>query len=280
MFAGPEAPAVSRLRRAGALLVGKTVTAEFACDAPGLTRNPLNPAHTPGGSSGGSAAGVAAGYFDLALGTQTVGSVIRPAAYCSVIGLRPTPSRVPAEGVELYSETIDSVGVFARTLDDLEATMPWLLDCWGIVADVPGVAAIPEGPYLELADASVRDAFETAIERIHAAGIGVSRVSALQDIDDLIHRHSRLTRAELYRNHRARLDEWRTSYRPETLKVIDSGAGIDDRELGELRLARQRTVENHAALMSAMGIDIWMCPATTSLAPVGQQTGNPTMNLP
>ena len=70
------------------------------------------------------------------------------------------------------------------------------------------------------------------------------------------------------------------SYRPETLKVIDSGAGIDDRELGELRLARQRTVENHAALMSAMGIDIWMCPATTSLAPVGQQTGNPTMNLP
>lgn len=281
LFNGPEAPAVSRLTRAGALVVGKTVTAEFACRVPGPTRNPLNPAHTPGGSSSGSAAGVAAGMFDLALGTQTVGSVIRPAAFCGVIGFRPTPSRIPIAGIELYSQTVDSVGVFTRSLDALTQAMPWLVDCWGVSVDVPGVAAIPEGPYLELADPAVRAGFEAAMERISRAGIPVTRVSTLQDIEDLVHRHVRLTSAELYGNHRDRLPEWRGTYAPGTLSAIEGGAGISTLELNDLRLARIRSIENHSALMTAVGIDIWVCPATVSLAPTGlSHTGDPTMNLP
>ncbi|MEC8818767.1 MAG: amidase, partial [Planctomycetota bacterium] len=98
LFAGPEAPCVRRLREAGALVVGKTVTTEFAYLAPGPTRNPHDPDHTPGGSSSGSAAGVAAGLCDAALGTQTVGSLMRPAAFCGVHAMKPSKGRVPDAG--------------------------------------------------------------------------------------------------------------------------------------------------------------------------------------
>ena len=98
-FAGPEAETVSRLKAAGALVLGKTVTTEFAYFTPGPTRNPVNPNHTPGGSSSGSAAAVAAGYCRLALGTQTIASVTRPAAYCGVFGFKPSQGRMSAAGI-------------------------------------------------------------------------------------------------------------------------------------------------------------------------------------
>src|SRR5690606_13419755 len=106
LFAGPEAVCVKRLREAGALIAGKTVTTEFAFFEPGPTRNPHNVAHTPGGSSSGSAAAVAAGMCNLALGTQTIGSVIRPAAYCGIIGFKPSLNRIPTEGLVYFSRTI------------------------------------------------------------------------------------------------------------------------------------------------------------------------------
>jgi Asp-tRNA(Asn)/Glu-tRNA(Gln) amidotransferase A subunit family amidase len=99
--------------------MGKTVTTEFATYTPGKTRNPHNPAHTPGGSSSGSAAAVAAGMVPLALGSQTNGSVIRPAAFCGVYGFKPTHGLIPRPGVFMLSRTLDTIGVFARTLDDV-----------------------------------------------------------------------------------------------------------------------------------------------------------------
>jgi Asp-tRNA(Asn)/Glu-tRNA(Gln) amidotransferase A subunit family amidase len=114
-----DATAVAMLRAAGAVIMGKTVTTEFATYTPGKTRNPHNPAHTPGGSSSGSAAAVAAGMVPLALGSQTNGSVIRPAAFCGVYGFKPTHGLVPRGGVLKLSRTLDHVGVFARTLEDV-----------------------------------------------------------------------------------------------------------------------------------------------------------------
>lgn len=114
-----DATAVQMLRAAGAVILGKTVTTEFATYTPGKTRNPHNPAHTPGGSSSGSAAAVAAGMVPLALGSQTNGSVIRPAAFCGVYGFKPTHGLVPRGGVLKLSRTLDHVGVFARTLEDV-----------------------------------------------------------------------------------------------------------------------------------------------------------------
>src|SRR5690606_16531226 len=110
LFAGPEAAVVRLLREAGALIAGKTVTTEFAYMEPGPTRNPHNLEHTPGGSSSGSAAAVAAGMVNLAVGTQTIGSVIRPAAYCGIVGFKPTLNRIPTEGLVYFSPTIDHVG--------------------------------------------------------------------------------------------------------------------------------------------------------------------------
>ncbi len=114
-----DATVVSMLRAAGAVIMGKTVTTECATYAPGKTHNPHNPEHTPGGSSSGSAAAVAAGMVPLALGSQTNGSVIRPAAFCGVYGFKPTHGLVSRHGVLRLSRTLDQMGVFARTIDDI-----------------------------------------------------------------------------------------------------------------------------------------------------------------
>ena len=114
-----DAAVVRMLRAAGAVILGKTVTTECAYFNPGKTRNPHNPEHTPGGSSSGSAAAVGSGMVPLALGSQTAGSVIRPAAFCGAYGLKPTHGLIPRTGVLTLSRTLDHVGLFARGIDDL-----------------------------------------------------------------------------------------------------------------------------------------------------------------
>ncbi len=113
-----DAAAVAWARAAGGVLAGKTVTTEFATRRPGPTTNPVNPAHTPGGSSSGSAAGVAAGMFPLAFGTQTGGSVIRPAAFCGVVGYKPSFGTIARHGMKVMSENLDTIGVMARSVAD------------------------------------------------------------------------------------------------------------------------------------------------------------------
>ena len=121
LFAGTEAAVVTRLKNAGALIVGKTVTTEFAFFEPGPTRNPHNPDHTPGGSSSGSAASVASGLAHVTTGTQTIGSVIRPAAYCGVVGFKPSYGRVDSAGLVDFSRSADHVGFFTQDIPDMQA---------------------------------------------------------------------------------------------------------------------------------------------------------------
>ena len=113
-----DAAPVAWARQAGAVVIGKTVTTEFATRKPGATMNPVNAGHTPGGSSSGSAAGVGAGLFPLAYGTQTAGSVIRPAAYCGVVGYKPTFGTISRIGMKIMSDSLDTIGVIARTVAD------------------------------------------------------------------------------------------------------------------------------------------------------------------
>src|SRR5207302_6667607 len=127
LFAGPEAASVSALLTTGAIILGKTVSTEFAWLEPGPTRNPCNLAHTPGGSSSGSAAAVAAGFCPLALGTQTVGSVIRPAAFCGVCGFKFSYGRVSTDGVIPYAPSLDHVGFFVPRPEDLPLVVSVLL---------------------------------------------------------------------------------------------------------------------------------------------------------
>src|SRR5688572_1199814 len=122
-----DAAAVAALRSAGAVIMGKTVTTECATYSPGKTRNPHDPEHTPGGSSSGSAAAVAAGMVPLALGSQTTGSTIRPASFCGVYALKPTHGLISRRGMFQLSRSLDHVGLFARSLEDLALLMESLV---------------------------------------------------------------------------------------------------------------------------------------------------------
>ena len=138
-----DAAVVSMLRSAGAIVFGKTVTTELATYSPGKTRNPHNPAHTPGGSSSGSAAAVAAGMVPLALGSQTNGSVIRPAALCGVVGFKPTHGLVPRTGVLRQSRALDTVGVMARSVLDVALMIECIAGYDSEDADSRPIARIP-----------------------------------------------------------------------------------------------------------------------------------------
>jgi Asp-tRNA(Asn)/Glu-tRNA(Gln) amidotransferase A subunit family amidase len=179
-----DATVVAMLRAAGAVVLGKTVTTECAYFHPGKTRNPHDPAHTPGGSSSGSAAAVAAGMVPIALGTQTNGSVIRPAAFCGVFGFKPTHGLVPRQGILKLSRTLDHVGLFARTLEDIALlaeqvagyderdpdTRPRARIPFRAVAaeapPLPPLLAFVKGPAWERADEETREAFAELVREL------------------------------------------------------------------------------------------------------------------
>ena len=168
-----DAEAVKRLRSAGALLIGKTLTTEFAFSHPGRTVNPWHPLHTPGGSSSGSAAAVADGMADFALASQTGGSTIRPAAYCGIVGMKPTHGLIPTQGMRALSPTMDTVGLHARTVDDLLRVWPVLS---GAQPDFEGgqvrIACFP-GPHAASASADAKRALELAGVALREAGLPV-----------------------------------------------------------------------------------------------------------
>ncbi len=148
---GDDAVLVSKLREAGAIIMGKTVTTELAYFAPGKTRNPHDPERTPGGSSSGSAAAVAAGMVPLAVGTQTTGSVIRPAAFCGVVGFKPTFGLIPRGGVVTQAPHLDTVGVFGRSVEDAAMLAERLS---GYDPRDPATSAIPSPPLKTTATSS------------------------------------------------------------------------------------------------------------------------------
>lgn len=143
-----DAAVVSMLRSAGAVILGKTVTTELATYAPGKTRNPHHPGHTPGGSSSGSAAAVASGMAPLAIGTQTNGSIIRPAAFCGVVGFKPSRGLIPRTGILRQSRTLDTVGVMARTVPDVALIMECIT---GYDPDDPDTAPVARQAFMRAA---------------------------------------------------------------------------------------------------------------------------------
>src|SRR5947209_3973031 len=130
LFEGREASCVTRLREAGVLLLGKTISTEFAYFEPGPTRNPHNLKHTPGGSSSGSAAAVAAGFCPLALGTQTIGSVVRPAAFCGVVGFKASYGRIATDGLISCAASLDTIGFFTQDVAGIALVAPLLCNDW------------------------------------------------------------------------------------------------------------------------------------------------------
>jgi len=289
-----DATVVARLRGAGAVPMGKLATTPFAFLDPSTTRNPWNPEHTSGGSSSGPAAAVAARMVPLALGSQTVGSVLRPAAYCGVIGFKPTHRRISTAGVLALAESLDHVGVLARSVEDCALALSLLA---GPDPADPRASAVPPGPYLaalaapapprigvlgallaqatpemakhldailrefegtgaRLVDVDLPDSFAT----LRAAGETVLAVEAA-------HAH-----APLYASHAA-------DYPPRIKELIERGRAVTAPEYLAAQSARRRAGDELDAVASRH--DVLLAPTIGAPAPRGLgSTGDPGFCAP
>jgi Asp-tRNA(Asn)/Glu-tRNA(Gln) amidotransferase A subunit family amidase len=279
---GPEADSVQTLKRAGCLVLGKTVSTEFAYFASGPTRNPHDPRHTPGGSSSGSAAAVAAGYCPLALGTQTIGSISRPASYCGVVGYKPTYGRISTAGVIPLSPSLDHVGTFTASVPDAAIVAALLCTGWKEAKpDRKPVLAIPSGPFLERATDLGRAHFEIVCEALAAAGWQVEEIQAFPDIDNIQARHQIILAGEAARVHEKWYPRFQDLYHPKTRQLVESGRQIPEVTLAETLSSCELLREDLSQSMSQHQIDLWISPAATGPAPEGlDSTGDPIMSLP
>ncbi|WP_152042701.1 amidase [Salinigranum salinum] len=284
---GPEAAVVTALRRAGALVFGKTVTTEFAYFEPGPTRNPHNLSHTPGGSSSGSAAAVAAGMCPLALGTQTIGSVIRPASFCGVVGFKPSYGRIPLDGLLPLSPSLDHVGLFTQDVAGMYAAAAVCLDDW-LPPDDPKdsdhpVLGVPDGAYLSQASDAGRAAFEEHLATLDAAGFEIRRVrvDAFEAIEAINDRHTDLMAAEAALEHQEWLDTYPDRYADSTAAMLREGRDVPVGTVADARAGRHDLRESLAEAAADHDIDVWVSPGAPGPAPEGiDTTGDPVMNLP
>jgi Asp-tRNA(Asn)/Glu-tRNA(Gln) amidotransferase A subunit family amidase len=205
LFEGKEAVCVTKLKQAGALILGKTVTTEFAYFEPGPTRNPINPEVTPGGSSSGSAAAVAAGLCPITLGTQTIGSITRPASFCGIIGFKPSFGRVSTEGVISFSPLLTILVFSTQDLKGAKIIASVLCENWQntTISDnfKKPVLAIPVGRYLNQAYKESIEIFESQVENLLNKAYKIIRINTFEVIESVNRRHRQMISAEIARVH-------------------------------------------------------------------------------
>ncbi len=282
-FQGPEASLVTRLKAAGALILGKTFTTEFAYFSPAPTRNPYNPDYTPGGSSSGSAAAVAAGLCPLAFGTQTIASVIRPAAYCGIFGFKPSYGRLPTDGIVPFAQSVDQVGFFAQDLTGIQLTAGLFVTDWD-----PTVRTIakprlflPADAFLVQADYDAFNRFYEKVDVLTDRGYEISSYPMFKDIAQINKVHRELIAAEFARNHKKLYAEYGELYSEPSRELYMQGSKVTKAALAADKVIQQTYQQTMREVMHNQNIDLWIAPATTSSAPKGlSYTGNPLMSLP
>lgn len=304
--ADQDAAAVARLRRAGAILLGKTATTAFANNDPTVTRNPWNPEHTPGGSSSGSAAAVADRMCLAALGTQTGGSLLRPAAYNGIVGFKATYGRVSSEGVIPNSWSLDHVGVLTRCVADAAILWACLRD------DAPRpFARMPDPPHRVRAPASggpprlgyireffepevsaeVRDHLSAVRERFRSAGAAVVEFALPPSFQHVIPAWDAIKQAELYAYHRPLFEARRDAYPPKLRVRLEEGARVPGHVYAahlQHRIAFQREMCERMADVDAVVMPVASTTAPRGLASTGSSyfnrpwtvSGFPAMSLP
>src|SRR5438876_524525 len=276
-IAETDADVVRNLRAAGALIIGKTVTAELAFYHPGPTRNPWDLSRTPGGSSMGSAAAVAAGVVPMAVGTQTNGSVIRPAAFCGAVGFKPTAGRLSREGVFEFSRTLDQVGGFARSVREAAAFTAAMAGepidrWWSDDATTPKLAAIRTSGW-ERAEDAARDRFQADVDRLAAAGGPVEWPSPPLGLADA---PAILRTIMLFEAARALASD--TRGREDLIseiarRALAEGAATPDEDYRAALRERDRLIDAFVALASRY--DAILTPPTVGEAPTPETTGDP-----
>lgn len=283
-----DALVVSLLRDAGAVILGKTVTTELATYAPGPTANPRDVARTPGGSSSGSAAAVAAAMVPLALGTQTNGSVIRPAAYCGVVGFKPTRGTIARTGVLMQSATLDQVGVFANSVADAALLAQHIMSADAGRGDAPPLAhpdllggldaplptprlAFARSPVWEEAEPATRDIFLQWAETV--AG-GLPSAELPQVCDTVVVCHRTIGEAELAKAYESYYARGKSRLSPQLRGMIERGQKVSDSAYGDALAGMAAIGEALSQVFSRY--DALITPATTGEAPVGlASTGSP-----
>jgi Asp-tRNA(Asn)/Glu-tRNA(Gln) amidotransferase A subunit family amidase len=275
-----DAAVVSLIRRAGGLLLGKTVTTEFAHLHPGKTKNPRNPQHTPGGSSSGSAAAVAAGMVPIAIGSQTGGSVIRPAAFCGVAGFKPSYQLLPTVGMKCFSWQLDTVGLFAASVSDVAFAAAAIAD-----RDLRVDRATPAAPRIAVlrmhiwseASEAMHAALEAAARAASAAGARVEDMSLPPALEDAWEAHPTIQNYEAYRALAFEYDHHRDRIAPILRKLLDDAAEITAERYDEARRVARRARQLLSDLLE--DVDVILTPSAPGAAPRGlQSTGNPIFN--
>jgi Asp-tRNA(Asn)/Glu-tRNA(Gln) amidotransferase A subunit family amidase len=285
---GSDAAIIGELRTRGAILMGKTHTTAFAYRTPAPTRNPHNLQHTPGGSSSGSAAAVAAGMVPLALGTQTQGSVLRPASFCGIAGFKPTYGLVSMDGVLPFAASLDTLGFFTATAADMLA----LWNALGYETDVGRVprafvghrAADPPDFPLGVPDPSpdveppMAKAFQDAVSRLRAAGMTIQSVD-LGDMLTRLNQASRIVMAyEAARFHEQRYKEY-GSRLADMANLVQEGLQVESERYDEAR-AYIGDCQGRVSKVYE-GTPVMLVPAATGPAPFSlASTGDPRMNAP
>jgi aspartyl-tRNA(Asn)/glutamyl-tRNA(Gln) amidotransferase subunit A len=290
-----DATAVARLRQAGAVFVGKTVTTPYAAFDPPPTRNPWDPSRTPGGSSSGSAAGVACGMCLGALGSQTGGSITRPASYCGVAGCKPTFGRVSTRGVVPLAVSLDHVGSIARTVGDLAVLLQAIagadpLDPQCSARMVPDWAtalhagAPPprlgrlRGLFESRAEPVVRRLVDDAIGRFRSRGAEVTDVAMPAAFADVVSRHRAVMAVEAADFHGERLRRHPDDYPPLMRALLEEGLACPAHEYARCKAHQERL--RCEMLPCLDGVDALLTPATTSPPPDASTTGDGAFNAP
>ncbi len=273
-----DAAMVSLVRRAGGIVLGKTVTTEFASLVPAATRNPRNPAHTPGGSSSGSAAAVAAGMLPLALGSQTGGSVIRPAAFCGVAGYKPSFKLLPTVGMKCFSWSLDTVGLFAAGVADAAFAAAAItgrdLRVDGRPPAAPVIAIVRA--HWDEASAAMQDAVERAARAAEKSGAKIKELDLPPIFAAATDAHRIIANYEGFRALAFEYDRHRDRLGAELRDQLDDGAAIDTDAYDD---ARRTTRRARKALLDHLADgEVMLMPSAPGAAPRGFGNGAPTFN--
>jgi aspartyl-tRNA(Asn)/glutamyl-tRNA(Gln) amidotransferase subunit A len=290
-----DATVVERLRQAGAILVGKTVTTAYASFDPSPTRNPWRLDRTPGGSSSGSAAAVACGMCLAALASQTGGSITRPASFCGVASCKPTWGRVSVDGVMPLAPSLDHVGAMGASIRDVALVLQTMA---GADPRDPACAAKPvpdlqqrlQGPlraprlgrlrglFDSLADAAVRQSLDQVTNTLRSAGAAVEEIALPAGFSEVISRHRTVMAVEAAAYHESRLRRHPQDYPPNIRQLLEEGSMCPAPEYARSKEHQRRLTQEMQGCFD--GFDALLTPATTQAAPDCQTTGDPAFNSP
>lgn len=292
-----DATVVRKLRDAGAILLGKTVTTQYACFDPPPTRNPWNLERTPGGSSSGSAAAVATGMCLGAIGSQTGGSITRPAIYCGVAGCKPSYGRVSLAGIVPLAPSFDHPGPIARSVTDLAVLLDAIsghdpADPHSNIEPITPLGWFPKmtelrrppalarlgGFFSTMATPVMQSAIESALDQLHARGASIVDAVWPPAFAEVHRNHGLIFKYELASSHKTRIREYRDDYLPGLASLIEEGLTISE---SAYRDAKRHQAETSREIASLFGdADVAVCPAALGPAPGPSTTGDPGFNSP